>query len=141
MKFRILKTLLILALLQGGGWGQEDSLQFPKIRVAEALEHYSRSLQHPNDGVVASAIFKVVKLKMWYPGEDFSQPRVRLETLMAEGHTPSIRLKAFVAASYLSHPEWFNWIGEAEQENADVFFQVLSERLDQQLHNIGFSRK
>lgn len=141
MNFKILRTLLILALLQSGGWGQEDSLQFPKIRVAEALEHYSRSLQHPNDGVVASAIFKVVKLKMWYPGEDFTRVRAQLETLMAERSTPSIRLKAFVANSYLSHPEWFNWIGEMEQEDTEIFFQMLSERLDRQLQNIGFSRK
>lgn len=141
MNYKILKNLLILVLLQSGGWAQEDSLHFPQIAVDQALQRYGQSLQHSNEGVVASAIFKVLKLKMWYPREDFTQPRAQLERLMAEGRTPAIRLKAFVAASYLSHPEWFNWIGEAEQENADVFFQVLSERLDQQLHNIGFSRK
>ena len=141
MNYKLLKTLLILMLLLGGGMAQEDSLQPPRVHVKEALQHYSRSLQHPNEGVVSSAIFKVVKLKMGYPGEDFTQPRAQLEMLMAEGHTPAIRLKAFVAASYLSHPEWFNWIGETEQQNADEFFQVLSERLDQQLQNIGISMK
>lgn len=111
MNYKILKNLLILVLLQSGGWAQEDSLHFPQIAVDQALQRYGQSLQHSNEGVVASAIFKVLKLKMWYPREDFTQPRAQLERLMAEGRTPAIRLKAFVAASYLSHPEWFNWIG------------------------------
>lgn len=102
-----------------------------------ATENYLTGLNHHNNGVVESAITNVMLLKMYHPEKDFSVVTKKLDELTLKGPDKMVRLKAFIAANYIKHPERFNWIEKGDYEDAVAFFELYSARLEEMQYNIN----
>ncbi len=94
-----------------------------------ATPNYLRALQHSNKGLAESAIFQVVKLKLFYPGIKCDELLSQLEQLSEKGATPAIRFKAFLAATFLRHPDLLERLPKANYKAQDAFFFMLSANL------------
>ena len=109
-----------------------------KDTITKTVRHnYLAGLQHHNSGVVESAIFQLIILKTVYPEGNYDDLAKELNQLMTNGKTATTRYKAFVAATYLSHPEWFPQILEYPVADRERFFLEFSEIIDTQLQMLG----
>lgn len=107
--------------------------QWDAQKVEKAYQSYLQSLNHPNNGVVESAIINIMKLKLVYPDLDYAKLTKKLETLAFEGDNKSIRYKAYIAANFLKHPARFDWIKPGTYEELNQFFTEYETKLEKQL--------
>ena len=104
--------------------------------LALATDSYLTGLNHNNPGVVESAITNVMLLKLYHPEKDFSEITERLDELTLNNPEKMIRLKAFIAANYIKHPERFYWIKKGDYEEAVSFFELYSTKLQEMNYNL-----
>jgi len=90
---------------------------------------YFMCLNHSNSGVIESAIVNIMKLKFFNPDIDYTKCIYKLEQLSKSGQTKFIRVKAYVAANYLKHPERFNWFKSGLYQEISTFFDEYSEKI------------
>jgi hypothetical protein len=91
------------------------------------------SLNHPNDGVVESAIREVARLKLVQPLCCSEAIVERLHELTIEGRTPAIRYKAALASILFENPEMFGVEGTVEFANEEELFTAIAHRLNVQV--------
>lgn len=110
---------------------------YPKGVSSDRLElvktNYLESLRSENAGVVESAIFYVVKFKLFYSEQDMKAIRSELDRLATGGDTPAIRYKAQLAGNFLSYPNWLKKIKKLDYRNGDDFFSMLSTELQSRI--------
>lgn len=94
------------------------------------IECYLQALNHSNQGVVESAIINVMKLKLNRPDADYRKIIKCLDKMVKENPNKIVRIKAYIAASYLKYPERFNWINTTSYEETDRLFNLLTEKLN-----------
>lgn len=124
-KYSTLLTALMVMVLSMDCFAGPQS---PK--AAELTERYLSGLNHFNQGVVESAVINVMKMKVYYPNEDYSKIIKKLNQLTVEGLTKQIRIRAYVVNSYLNHPERFNWFTPSTEEETKVLITLMTEKLD-----------
>lgn len=125
MKKSMFLAIAALALLVSTNIQAQPAAQ----ELAKASCQYFIALNHTNDGVVESAIINVMKLKLVYPGGDYSKCIRKLEELTESGSTRLLRQKAYIAANFLKNPERFNWIESGLYDEISKFFDKYCERL------------
>lgn len=146
-------TMLAAALLIGAttlpAIAQEQKTAKPDMPYFSSLASYQRAnlptlrknykacLGSENDGVVESAIAHVVRMKMYFKAEDFSDLKGAIDWLAVSGRTPGIRYKAYLASLVLDNPSWFKDECCKEYEGTEEMFTALSKRLQQTL--IGYA--
>jgi len=112
-------------------------LSYPKgvaeTRLELSKENYLKSLRSENDGVVESAVFYVVKFKIFYPGQDCSEIEAELERLASNSREPRIRYKAQLANHYLENEDWLSRIEKLDYKDADQFFAELAADLNSKI--------
>ncbi len=131
-RIRVLVSLLILALCQPLFSGEEAAKTPEKMAYSEAaVKNYSESMKIDNEGVVESAIFYSVKLKLLYPERDTELIEDQLKVLILDGATERIRYKAQIAFTFISNP---TMLANIEQKNYldinDELFQNLADELE-----------
>lgn len=109
----------------------QDSSQ--TCSLEKVMDSYCRSLDHANQGVVESAIIQVMIMKNVHPDLDYGRLKSSLHGLIRQGATRAIKLKSYLALSYLENPDWFHWIKENDFKEAYLFFQRLDRQLDSQI--------
>lgn len=92
-------------------------------------KNYLKSLKSENSGVTESAVFYVVKFKIFYPDQDCEEILAELDRLAVNGSTPRIRYKAQIASNFLHNDEWLSTIAKIDYKDADHFFSILAEEL------------
>ena len=149
MKKHTLLTLLVFFLISlFGGFAHssdsltasnlnsknEDALSIKCTSLDRAHDNYLMALKQDNEGLVGSAIVKVMKLKYYYPEKDYSEIKTQLEKLESTGQTESIRFMAYIVGNYIKHPEHFAWIKKGVDKNSDHFFSLINDRVAAQVN-------
>ena len=101
--------------------------------IERAPQNYLMALNSGNESIVESAIFYSVKFKLFYEDQDVQNLIAKLEKLAIDGPTNSIRYKAYLAAYYLNETTLMMEIAKEDYKNANQFFQMLGERLQEKL--------
>jgi hypothetical protein len=112
----------------------ENSSSVKGTSLDHATDNYLMALKQDNEGVVESAIIKVMKLKYYYPEKDYSEIKTQLEKLELDGQTESIRFMAYIVSNYLKHPERFAWVKKGVDENSDHFFSLINDQVVAQVN-------
>lgn len=124
-------TVTFALVLLAFGFSIAQTQQKESIK---AERNYLHALNHENSGVVESAIVKVMILKLHYPEKDYKQLIDKLDELSLEGSPMMIRVKASIARNYLKYPERFMWIANGDYEQTKDFFELYTERIEQQVN-------
>ncbi len=72
-------------------------------------------------------------MKLYYSERNYENLADKLNQLITEGISKSIRVKSFIACNYLKHPERYNWIKADSFQNVSKFFELYSEKIALQL--------
>jgi hypothetical protein len=109
-------------------------VSYPKGVSTEMLDvvkqNYLKSLRSNSPGVIESAVFYVVKYKLFYPQEDCEEIAEELDRLAANGPEPRIRYKAQIASNFIHNSEWLATIDKVDYKDSDQFFALLAEKLN-----------
>ena len=112
---------------------QNNTIAINSTSLDRAPANYLMALQQTNEGVVESAIIKLMKLKYYYPQMDYSKISVQLEKLETDGKSESIRFMAYIVGNYIKHPERFAWVKKGVDKSTDQFFALINERVVSQV--------
>jgi hypothetical protein len=112
---------------------QNNTVLLKSTSLDRAPANYLMALKQTNEGVVESAIIKVMKLKYYYPQMDYSEITAQLEKLEMDGNSESIRFMAYIVGNYIKHPERFAWVKKGVDKNTDKFFALINERVVSQV--------
>ena len=75
-------------------------------------------------------------MKMFYPELDYSKAVKTLKKQIKKSDSRAFQYKAFMALTYLKHPDWFNWFPEMNSQKSSGFFLQLSEKIDRQVTRV-----
>lgn len=134
--FKALLISSIIFLAGPAAFAQLSTVDFNVIPEysEKSIERYEDALKSDNPGVVESAIFYSVKLKLVTPEADTDKLMKAINDLVLKGETETIRYKAHIAAQYYNDPAM---LGEIEVKNykddTDELFQVLATELQNHL--------
>lgn len=133
-RIRILVSLIILVFCQPLFSGEETEKTPDKMAYSEsAVKNYSESMKLDNEGVVESAIFYSVKLKLFHPERNTELIEKQLKELILDGTTERIRYKAQIALAFISNPAMLVNIEQKNYlDNSDKLFQILADELENQ---------
>jgi hypothetical protein len=98
-----------------------------------ALDNYYNALNSDNQGLLESAIERVVKLKMYSPGMDYAQIQEKLNELMDNGPTDVIKYKSFIAVLYIENPARFTWISATQDSSKITTIDEIFARIENQI--------
>lgn len=101
--------------------------------IEKAPKNFENALKSDNDGLVESAIFLVVKFKLFYPEEDIKKVEKQIDRLVSDGSTGAIRYKAYLASEFLKNGELLANIAKEDYKDADGFFKMLADELENSL--------
>lgn len=130
---RKISIIFLVAILSG------VSMSFAKEKpsaVERATDNYLVGLRLNNEGVMESAIFNIIKLKLVYPYLDYTKLAVALDSIAENSGNKVIQRKAYLASMYVKYPERFNWITNKTYVENNAFFDLLAVKLEQQGHEI-----
>lgn len=105
--------------------------------IEKAKYRYSQCLQIPNTGVQESAMMHIVKMKLNYPNEDYSEIASAVNDLVLKGSDERIRSTAFLTSICLHNPncltgvEFYNAIDDSER-----FYNLVSEEVNSYIASI-----
>lgn len=99
--------------------------------INTAKANYLRSLKSDVNGVVESTIFILIEMKERYPELNYNNVVEKLDELVSEGNTPTIRYKAQLASLYIKYTNVFAGLKIKDKSNPDGYFKELSNRLVQ----------
>ncbi len=129
---RVLVSFLILVFCHPLFSGEETEKTLYKMEYSEkAVKNYSEAMKIDNEGVVESAIFYSVKLKLLSPELDTKLIEKQLKELILDGATERIRYKAQIALTFISNPAMLANIEQKNyQDNNDELFRNLADELE-----------
>ena len=113
------------------------AIGWTKAKVEKAQAGLLQGLQSNCAGVVESAIFQIVKIKIDLRESDLAGFQKQISRLIVEGETPEVRYKAYIAHFFLDNPNLlFNSshlpeLQRLSDENRDHFFAILTEEVKQ----------
>ncbi|MCK6621731.1 MAG: hypothetical protein HUU32_05390 [Calditrichaceae bacterium] len=124
-----MKTMVMMwiAVLSLAGLAQSAAV------VENAPRNYEMALKSGNASVVESALFHVVKFKIFYTEQDTEKLAAMLEKLASDGETGAIRYKAYLAGQFLNDPALLAKIEKQDYKDGDRFFRMLAEELEKEL--------
>jgi len=106
-------------------------------RLEQAVNNYVKALKSDNDGLVESAIFNSLMLKIKNPGVDIRPVKDVLASLTLKGNSHVIRYKAYLGLTFLSNRDAFAGAEElaalVEYEDPNEFFVFLDNEIKDSL--------
>jgi len=135
---RTLKTIFLIAsltLVVNGCYNinhlRTDDLASDNASLHEAKYRYYQSLMIPNVGVQESAMMNIVKMKLMFPQEDFTQIREKVASMVLNSRDKQVRNIAFLTNISLHNPgclsgnDYFIEIKESGQ-----FYSIVSRKIN-----------
>jgi len=101
----------------------------PEQGLVKAEKNYLACLGLENTGLMESAIAQIVRFKMLYPDRELTALRQRLEELSVNGPLPTIRYRAYLAASVLDNPALMAPVRGLEGMTNEELFSAIAHRL------------
>ncbi|HQV31684.1 MAG TPA: hypothetical protein PKV71_07400 [Calditrichia bacterium] len=119
--------IFIVALLSINVFGQSQ-------KVLEAgVVNLEKALASDVNGLVASGIYTIVKMKMAHPDLKMETLHHKMKKLVVNGATAEIRYKAALAVQYLENPWMFRDVKLAECQNPVAMFTRMATVLEEEL--------
>ncbi|MEL6821726.1 MAG: hypothetical protein AAFP70_08200 [Calditrichota bacterium] len=106
---------------------------FAQSTLPKASENYFHALKSDNIGVVESAVFNIVQLKLHYPKQNTDQLLKALNELSQDADSESLRYRAYLAASYLEQCTLRAKIEVKKYEDIESFFVMLADTMQEEL--------
>jgi len=106
---------------------------FAQSSLPKASENYLHALKSNNIGVLESAVFNIVKLKLQFPQQDTDKLLAALKELSQNADDESLRYRAYLAASFLQQDDLRSRIKVKNHEDAEAFFVLLANTLEDEL--------
>ncbi|MGH1366650.1 MAG: hypothetical protein ACRBF0_24025 [Calditrichia bacterium] len=106
---------------------------FAQSSLPKASENYLHALKSDNIGVLESAVFNIVKLKLQFPQQDTDKLLAALKELSQNAGDESLRYRAYLAASFLQQDDLRSRIKVKNHEDAEAFFVLLANTLEDEL--------
>lgn len=106
---------------------------FAQTTLPKASENYLHALQSENTGVVESAVFNIVRLKLHFPEQNTDQLLKALHELSQNADSESLRYRAYLAASYLEQSSLRDKIKIEKYEDIESFFVMLADTMQEEL--------
>ena len=124
-----MKTMLIIwiATLSFAVMAQSTAV------IENAPQNYEKALKSANPGVVKSAIFYAVKLKLYYPEQNTEKLNTLLERLSQGSESTEIRYKAYLASQFMSDGKLLEKIEKQDYKDGDQFFRLLADELQNEI--------
>lgn len=94
---------------------------------------YSISLSFNNNNIIEAALAIVTMMKLDVPSYDFSMIKDKIDDLAANGATPVIRFKAYLAEAVFTNPVMFKEEAIGQYDDPDALFSALAERMTKTL--------
>jgi hypothetical protein len=130
MKNMTVKTSILLIIMMAVTFNltaAEKLLNEKSLNRAE--QNFLVTMDSDLNSLVESAIFNMIMFKDKYPEWNFNNINQKLNDLVIEGNSLSIRYKAQLVSMFLSNPELFERIEITEKDNPAKYFRILSEQL------------
>jgi hypothetical protein len=130
MKNMTVKTSILLIIMMAFTFNltaAEKLLNEKSLNRAE--QNFLVTMDSDLNSLVESAIFNMIMFKDKYPEWNFKNINQKLNDLVIEGNSLSIRYKAQLVSMFLSNPELFERIEITEKDNPAKYFRILSEQL------------
>jgi hypothetical protein len=130
MKNMTVKTSILLIIMMAVTFNltaAEKLLNEKSLNRAE--QNFLVTMDSDLNSLVESAIFNMIMFKDKYPEWNFKNINQKLNDLVIEGNSLSIRYKAQLVSMFLSNPELFERIEITEKDNPAKYFRILSEQL------------
>ena len=136
-------ALLFSSSVVAGGDSVKD-LEEPMVLLADkhpvlfkrAVDNYVVCLKSDNCGVVESALAHVVKLRLAFPNESFTDITREVTRLAASGSTSCIRFKAALTRQVFENTDLADLAGLPASSDPDAFFADLGMRLSRALSRV-----
>lgn len=106
---------------------------FAQTNLPKASENYLHALTSDNAGVVESAVFNIVQLKLHFPKQNTDQLLKALHELSQNAESESLRYRAYLAASYLEQHSLRAKIKIQKYEDIESFFVMLADTMQEEL--------
>lgn len=103
------------------------NLSEEKVRAIE--QNYVAALQEKNDGVVESAIARVVEMKMVFPERSFPGIAKTLKKLAFDGNTVALRYRAFLAGIVLEGKPLPKNLADGNESTMDRVFDLIADQI------------
>lgn len=100
--------------------------------INRAPQNFLTALASHNDGVVASAIFTIVKYKKAFPEKDTAALETALMRISTDHSSSSIRYKAYLALQFCRNGSLLAKIEKRSYKDAEAFFRMLSMTIDRE---------
>lgn len=100
------------------------------LKPEKVLNCYEKSLDHENQGIVASTILNIMKLKTVYPELNYSKTIKKIEELSLKSKSKKIRFSAYIAVNFLKYPNQLEWKLPESYKELDAFFNNCEINFD-----------
>lgn len=124
-----------------GGGKAEPTASEPRVYVnatgyravdLHTLNHrFMECLNHDVEGIVLGGLREVACAKLSQPEADLEAVADRVNELVLDGATPTIRYRAFITGMVMMNPWMFREEALAQYETDDAFYGALAKRLQE----------
>ena len=126
-----LTALLIMVLFQIAF--AQNTVDRDVATIDLAIKNYLVALNGNNDGAVESTIINLMNLRYYYPKNDYSLVRQKLQELEEKGNTRSIRLLSYIVRNYIQYPQRFVWLDEFQRNMDGNFYVTIAGKIHSQM--------
>jgi hypothetical protein len=129
------QMMIVIFMIAGISMLSRAQVFYPADQTWSAAEKkriekgYAYALSRDHEGIVATALAVIVKVKMDLPSEEFPLIKAGLDRLIFEGATPVIRFKAYLTEAVFANPAMFKDVVAGQYSNEDALFQTLAQRM------------
>lgn len=110
-----------------------QTIKLSEKKVDLALKNCRVALNSNVDGLVESAMSKIILFNRQYPDVDYNKVISALDKLTINGKTTIIKHKAFLTKIYIQNPDLFQSIRILNKENENENFKLIISKLENEI--------
>ena len=108
-----------------------DATGYRAIDLHTLHHRFMACLDHDVEGIVLGGLREAACAKLSQPEADLEAIADRVNELVLEGATPTIRYRAFITGMVMMNPWMFREEAVAQYESDDAFYGALAKRLQE----------
>lgn|GEM_PF-4054454 len=129
-KHRLSKLLFVLFLMLASTQLIAQNANLSEHKLNRAINNCVMALNSNNDGLIESALFKIILFNHQFPNVNYDKIVSELDKLTLNGKSTRIRQKAFITKLYIENPDMFKNVKFLKTENDDENFKLITDKLE-----------
>jgi hypothetical protein len=111
-----------------------DLKSYQECNMNRYEKNFLGSLNYPDcSEIIECGLAQVAMIKLAQPQTPLRKLKNKIDELIANGETPDVRYKAYLANVVFEHPEYFIFEKYGTYADGDELFAALAERLQKKL--------